>query len=45
VTERCRVERPLLEPLADGHRVACWHPIRAGQGPALEQTLSTRDVA
>jgi oligopeptide/dipeptide ABC transporter ATP-binding protein len=47
VTERCRVERPRLEPLAKGHRVACWHPIRAGgDSPAfLEETLSTRDVA
>jgi peptide/nickel transport system permease protein len=46
VSERCRVEMPPLEPLADGHRVACWHPIRAGQSPApLENALSTRDVA
>jgi oligopeptide/dipeptide ABC transporter ATP-binding protein len=25
-TDRCRTERPLLSSLADGHRVACWHP-------------------
>jgi oligopeptide/dipeptide ABC transporter ATP-binding protein len=25
-TERCVTERPVLAPLADGHRVACWHP-------------------
>ena len=22
----CRTEDPVLEPAADGHRVACWHP-------------------
>jgi peptide/nickel transport system ATP-binding protein/peptide/nickel transport system permease protein len=37
-SERCRVEMPPLEPLADGHKVACWHPIRAGE-------LSASDVA
>jgi peptide/nickel transport system ATP-binding protein len=26
-TERCRVERPKLEPLADGRLVACHHPV------------------
>jgi peptide/nickel transport system permease protein len=25
-SERCRTEDPVLEPAADGHRVACWHP-------------------
>ncbi|MEV6824172.1 dipeptide/oligopeptide/nickel ABC transporter permease/ATP-binding protein [Amycolatopsis sp. NPDC051102] len=25
-SERCRAEDPVLEPAADGHRVACWHP-------------------
>jgi peptide/nickel transport system permease protein len=46
VTDRCRVERPLLEPLAAGHRVACWHPLKAGeQVPAVAETPSTRDVA
>src|SRR4029079_16636405 len=25
-SERCRIERPVLRPLASGHRVACWHP-------------------
>jgi len=25
-TDRCRTELPVLTPLADGHRVACWHP-------------------
>ena len=25
-TDRCRTELPLLSTLADGHRVACWHP-------------------
>ena len=25
-TDRCRTELPVLSPLADGHRVACWHP-------------------
>ena len=46
-TERCRVERPLLERLEDDHRVACWHPIgRGDEGSApLEEVLSTRDVA
>ena len=46
VTERCRVERPPLEPLAAGHRVACWHPLKAGQEvPELAEAPSTRDVA
>jgi oligopeptide/dipeptide ABC transporter ATP-binding protein len=46
VTERCRVERPQLEPLAEGHRVACWHPLGAGeQGSAVAETPSTRDLA
>jgi peptide/nickel transport system ATP-binding protein/peptide/nickel transport system permease protein len=46
VTERCRVERPELEPLATGHRVACWHPLGAGeQASALGEAPSTRDVA
>jgi peptide/nickel transport system ATP-binding protein len=26
-TERCRVERPKLEPLSDGRLVACHHPV------------------
>ena len=43
---RCRVERPLLEPLADGPRVACWHPLGPEGEPApFEKTLSKRDVA
>src|SRR5262249_46665735 len=25
-TDRCRKELPELSPLAEGHRVACWHP-------------------
>ncbi|MEU0790468.1 dipeptide/oligopeptide/nickel ABC transporter permease/ATP-binding protein [Amycolatopsis sp. NPDC005961] len=25
-TDRCRDEDPVLEPTADAHRVACWHP-------------------
>ena len=25
-TDRCRTELPALSPLAEGHRVACWHP-------------------
>jgi peptide/nickel transport system permease protein len=25
-SDRCRSELPVLMPLADGHRVACWHP-------------------
>ncbi|MBE8523933.1 dipeptide/oligopeptide/nickel ABC transporter permease/ATP-binding protein [Amycolatopsis sp. H6(2020)] len=25
-SDRCRTEDPVLEPAADGHRVACWHP-------------------
>jgi len=25
-SSRCRTELPVLTPLADGHRVACWHP-------------------
>jgi oligopeptide/dipeptide ABC transporter ATP-binding protein len=25
-TDRCRRDPPDLEPLAEGHRVACWHP-------------------
>jgi oligopeptide/dipeptide ABC transporter ATP-binding protein len=46
VAERCRVERPQLEPLAAGHRVACWHPLQAGQEvPELAEAPSTRDVA
>jgi peptide/nickel transport system permease protein len=28
-TDRCRAEDPALEPAADGHRVACWHPHEA----------------
>jgi peptide/nickel transport system permease protein len=28
-TERCRTDLPVLSPLADGHRVACWHPNEA----------------
>jgi oligopeptide/dipeptide ABC transporter ATP-binding protein len=39
VTARCRAEMPPLEPLADGHRVACWHPI------GVDDTASSRDVA
>ncbi len=45
-TERCRVERPPLEPLSAGHRVACWHPMNTGeQGSVLAEPPSTRDVA
>ncbi|MEV4145903.1 dipeptide/oligopeptide/nickel ABC transporter permease/ATP-binding protein [Amycolatopsis sp. NPDC049691] len=25
-SDRCRTEDPVLEPAAEGHRVACWHP-------------------
>ncbi|WP_372666343.1 dipeptide/oligopeptide/nickel ABC transporter permease/ATP-binding protein [Amycolatopsis kentuckyensis] len=25
-SDRCRTEDPALEPAAEGHRVACWHP-------------------
>ena len=25
-SDRCRAEDPVLEPAAEGHRVACWHP-------------------
>jgi oligopeptide/dipeptide ABC transporter ATP-binding protein len=29
---KCRVERPLLEPVAgSAHRAACWHPLIAGE--------------
>lgn len=30
VTERCWQENPLLEPVADGHRVACWVNTKTG---------------
>ncbi len=26
-TDECKVNEPLLEGPADGHRVACWHPL------------------
>jgi peptide/nickel transport system permease protein len=46
VTDRCRQERPRLEPLEAGHRVACWHPMNVGEhGSTVVEAPSTRDVA
>ncbi|WP_103335967.1 dipeptide/oligopeptide/nickel ABC transporter permease/ATP-binding protein [Amycolatopsis sp. CA-126428] len=37
-SERCRTEDPVLEPAADGHRVACWHPqVTALSGQSHEE--------
>jgi oligopeptide/dipeptide ABC transporter ATP-binding protein len=46
-SDRCRAELPLLEPLEEGHRVACWHPLSAGYDASaqLAGTPSTRNVA
>jgi oligopeptide transport system ATP-binding protein len=30
VTEKCWQENPLLEPVAPGHRVACWVDTKSG---------------
>jgi oligopeptide/dipeptide ABC transporter ATP-binding protein len=30
VPERCRSERPPLDPDADGRQVACWYPLESG---------------
>jgi oligopeptide/dipeptide ABC transporter ATP-binding protein len=38
-TAVCRERDPELEPAADGHRVACWHPVTAAHTrPEDEQT-------
>jgi oligopeptide/dipeptide ABC transporter ATP-binding protein len=45
-TERCRVERPLLEHVAPGQRAACWHPLTAGELRAHAEAMTTsRDAA
>ncbi len=31
VVERCRGENPLLEPVAAGHRIACWVDVQTGK--------------
>jgi len=33
-TERCRAERPVLRPLADGREVACHFPLAGERKPA-----------
>jgi peptide/nickel transport system permease protein len=40
-SDRCRSELPVLTPLADGHRVACWHP----NSVAPQQGSSRREDA
>ena len=47
--DRCRTERPTLDPLDDGWRVACWHPqhdhaerIARGGGPAVSLAVDPR---
>ena len=42
-TERCRVERPRPRTLADGHEVACHHPLSIGaQAPPVPVTVGPR---
>ncbi len=31
--ERCADEEPILRPIADGHFVACHHPLHGGEAP------------
>ncbi len=32
--DRCAVENPRLDPVAPGHRIACWVDVRTGEGRA-----------
>jgi oligopeptide transport system ATP-binding protein len=35
--ERCAIENPHLEPVAPGHRIACWVDVNTGKGRSHEQ--------
>jgi oligopeptide/dipeptide ABC transporter ATP-binding protein len=41
-TDRCRVERPPLDPLEPGHRVACWYPLTSDESRARAEIASQR---
>jgi oligopeptide/dipeptide ABC transporter ATP-binding protein len=45
-SDRCRTELPVLTPLANGHRVACWHPnsVTPEQGSAWGDEPVPEDV-
>ena len=45
VPERCRAEKPPLTPVdgAEGHEVACWYPIEAGDEERMRE-IQTQDI-
>ncbi|MFB7224473.1 dipeptide/oligopeptide/nickel ABC transporter permease/ATP-binding protein [Streptomyces sp. NPDC056227] len=40
VTDRCRLEDPVLERVEPGHRVACWHPSETSFSPSARKTVT-----
>jgi oligopeptide/dipeptide ABC transporter ATP-binding protein len=43
--ERCRAERPPLDPLAEGHRAACWYPLTSDEVRERHRVVvSSRDA-
>ena len=45
-SNRCASELPVLKPLEDGHRVACWHPhsVAPHSGSAPDDTFVREDA-
>ena len=41
-TDRCRAERPPLDPLEPGHRVACWYPLTSAESRARAEAEGRR---
>jgi oligopeptide/dipeptide ABC transporter ATP-binding protein len=41
-TDRCRAERPPLDPLGPGHRVACWYPLTSEESRARAEAEGRR---
>jgi oligopeptide transport system ATP-binding protein len=33
--DRCKTENPPLDPVAPGHKIACWVDVRTGEGRSL----------
>jgi peptide/nickel transport system ATP-binding protein len=45
-TERCVVEEPQMQPMGDGHHVACHHPLDTGEATSVgDAVMGGTDVA
>ncbi|WP_037311623.1 dipeptide/oligopeptide/nickel ABC transporter permease/ATP-binding protein [Amycolatopsis orientalis] len=40
VTDRCRLEDPVLERVKPGHRVACWHPHETSSAQPAKESVT-----